>query len=45
MKVCRGAPIISHFLFADDNFLFFWANESEVVAMQSILVSYENASG
>jgi len=44
-RICRGAPAISHLLFADDCFLFFRADESEAQVMKDILVTYETASG
>lgn len=45
IKICRGAPIISHLLFTVDSFLFFRANEREVLVMKEILSTYENATG
>lgn len=45
IKICRGAPIISHLLFANDSFLFFRFNEREVAVMKNILFEYEKASG
>jgi hypothetical protein len=45
VKVCRGAPNISHLLFADDCFLFFRANVREAQCMKKILNDYEKASG
>lgn len=45
VKICRGAPIISHLFFADDSFLFFRANTRECNIMKSILNTYEAASG
>lgn len=44
-KICRGAPIISHLLFADDCFLFFQANVTEATTIQNILEVYAQASG
>ncbi|PNX99611.1 ribonuclease H [Trifolium pratense] len=37
VRVCRGAPCISHLLFADDCFLFFRANIREAQCMKNIL--------
>lgn len=45
IKIFKRAPIISHLLFCDDGFLFFRANEKEVLVMMSILEDYEKASG
>lgn len=45
IKICRGAPIVSHLLFADDSFLFFRANEQEAGTIMDILHKYELASG
>jgi len=42
--VCRGAPPVTHFLFADDCFLFFKATEIQAQAMQTTLATYEVAS-
>jgi len=44
-RICNGAPIVSHLLFADDCFLFFKAQESEAMHMKNILATYEAASG
>jgi hypothetical protein len=45
VKVCRGAPSLSHLLFADDCFLFFRADIREAQCMKRILNDYEKASG
>ncbi|KAK2390980.1 hypothetical protein QL285_064484 [Trifolium repens] len=45
VKICRGAPIVSHLLFADDCFLFCRANISETTKLMEILKTYELASG
>jgi hypothetical protein len=45
VKVCRGAPSLSHLLFADDCFLFFRADIREAQSMKKILNDYEGASG
>jgi hypothetical protein len=45
VKVCRGAPIITHLLFADDCFLFFRADENEAQCMKRFLNNYVKASG
>lgn len=37
--------MVSHLLFADDNFLFFQANEREANTMKNILQVYEVATG
>jgi hypothetical protein len=44
-SICRGAPFVSHLLFADDCFLFFKAEESQAHAMKNILTVYEVVSG
>jgi len=41
----RGAPPVSHLLFADDCFLFFRAEEEQAQRMKNILLNYEAASG
>jgi hypothetical protein len=44
-RICRGAPEVSHLLFADDCFLFCRASVAEVTRLPSILHTYEKASG
>lgn len=43
--IARGAPIISHMLFADDCYLFFNATEAEATVMKRVLNRYEDISG
>jgi hypothetical protein len=43
--ICRGAPRVTHLLFADDCFLFFKACDRQAQTMKSILSLYEAASG
>ncbi|XP_058758128.1 uncharacterized protein LOC131631355 [Vicia villosa] len=45
VQICRGAPSVSHLLFADDCFLFCRASISEVTNIMEILKTYEAASG
>lgn len=45
MSICRGAPIISHLLFADDNFLFLQDSFQECWHLKQISRSYELALG
>lgn len=45
IAVARYAPRISHFLFADNNFIFFKANPSESEVCKNILATYATASG
>lgn len=44
-KIARGAPTISHLLFADDCYFFFRATKTEANVMRRILGRYENISG
>ncbi|XP_073026701.1 uncharacterized protein [Primulina eburnea] len=44
-KVCRGAPIVSHLLFADDSFFFFRSATEDASVMRNILHTYQEASG
>ncbi|GKE86783.1 hypothetical protein Tco_1560525 [Tanacetum coccineum] len=45
VKVCRGAPIISHLFFADDSIFFSRASEFEGCKLKSILDQYCKVSG
>jgi hypothetical protein len=45
VKICRGAPSVSHLLFADDCFLFCRSNLDETNQLMRILKIYEEASG
>ena len=45
IKVCRGAPEVTHLLFADDSLFFVKAVEHECLKMQNILTKYEQDSG
>ncbi|MCH88928.1 RNA-directed DNA polymerase (Reverse transcriptase) [Trifolium medium] len=45
VKICRGAPIVSHLLFADDCFLFCRSNLFEPTKLMETLKTYEVASG
>jgi len=44
-SVCRGAPQVTHLLFADDCFLFCKAETRQDCIMKDILTMYEAASG
>lgn len=44
-RIARGAPTVSHLLFADDCYLFFRATRTEAQNMKSILNRYANISG
>jgi hypothetical protein len=44
INVCRGAPVVSHLLFAVDSFLFCRATVTEVNKLMQILRTYANAS-
>jgi hypothetical protein len=45
VKICRGAPMVSHLLFADDCFIFCRSNLSETRKLMELLKIYENAAG
>jgi hypothetical protein len=45
VKICRGAPLVSHLLFADDCFLFCRSSLAEANHLMTILKTYEEASG
>ncbi|XP_060960798.1 uncharacterized protein LOC133031333 [Cannabis sativa] len=44
-KIARGAPIISHMLFADDSYIYCKATEEKVYNVKELLHTYETASG
>lgn len=44
-KIARGAPAVSHLLFADDCYLFFKATEVEASNVKNVLLRYESVSG
>ncbi|KAM6550661.1 hypothetical protein CsatB_000469 [Cannabis sativa] len=45
IRVARGAPIVSHMLFADDSYVFCKAKDEEAASVLQILNLYERASG
>ena len=45
VRICNGAPIISHLFFADDSILFAKASLDECSVVASIISRYERASG
>ncbi|PNX99600.1 ribonuclease H [Trifolium pratense] len=45
IKICRGAPLVSHLLFADDCFLFCRAEANEARCLLDILCIYAEAFG
>ncbi|GAU47702.1 hypothetical protein TSUD_190310 [Trifolium subterraneum] len=45
VRICRGAPEVSHLLFANDCFLFCRANVAEVNELMRILHTYKTTSG
>ncbi|KAM6593181.1 hypothetical protein CsatA_000884 [Cannabis sativa] len=44
-RVCNGAPVISHMLFADDSYLYCKAIEKEALNVIRLLQLFEQASG
>lgn len=44
VKICNGAPSISHLFFANDSFIFFKANVAECGVLEDIYSNYEKAS-
>lgn len=45
IQVARGAPRVTHMLFADDTYIFCKAKESEAEHVLDLLNSFEEASG
>nr|KYP33296.1 LINE-1 reverse transcriptase isogeny [Cajanus cajan] len=45
VKICKGAPQITHLLFGDDCFLFCRASDKECHTLKAILQQYESTSG
>jgi hypothetical protein len=45
IQICRGAPVVSHLLFADDCFLFCRSTVAECNHLMSLLKIYGDASG
>ncbi|KAK2414453.1 hypothetical protein QL285_037042 [Trifolium repens] len=45
IQICRGAPPVSHLVFADDCFLFCRSSITETSTLMAILKKYELASG
>lgn len=44
LKICRGAPGISHLLFTDDSLLFIKANRDQASRIKQVLTRYEKAT-
>ncbi|KAL9681044.1 hypothetical protein QQ045_012825 [Rhodiola kirilowii] len=45
IKICRGAPIVTHLFFADDSIFFLKADSAEAGYLRQIFSQYEKASG
>jgi hypothetical protein len=45
VKICQGAPAVTHLFFADDSVLLIKANVEETKALRDTLDLYENCSG
>ena len=44
VKICRGAPSVSHLLFADDSLILIHAKKEDATHIQEILDLYEHCS-
>jgi hypothetical protein len=45
LKCCRGAPSISHLLFADDSLMFFKATGDQAKVVRQAIMSFEKCTG
>ncbi|KAL9683157.1 hypothetical protein QQ045_014973 [Rhodiola kirilowii] len=45
IKICRDAPEVTHFLFADDSIIFLRASTTDATNLKKILTLYEDISG
>ncbi|KAL0445987.1 UNVERIFIED_CONTAM: hypothetical protein Slati_1726600 [Sesamum latifolium] len=45
IAVCRGAPTVSHLLFADDTLIFYQASPESARSIRAVLETYRGASG
>jgi hypothetical protein len=45
LRICRGAPGVSHLLFADDTLLFFKANAAQASVIKEVINIYERGTG
>lgn len=45
IKICRGAPAVTHLFFANDSLLFFKTSRSSTAKIKGILETYEIISG
>lgn len=45
VKICRGAPGVSHLMFADDTLMFFKANSEQANFVKGVISRYANATG
>lgn len=45
IKICKGALIVSHLLFADDSLFFCRSTRAECMALKQVFSDYDKASG
>ncbi|XP_062186766.1 uncharacterized protein LOC133890399 [Phragmites australis] len=45
LRICQGAPGVSHLLFADDSLLFFKANQEQALVVKNAILKFKRSTG